>query len=75
LQTALNSLNKYGALWPDVDVDGRMGPATLSALRLAISRGDSGMILKAVNVLQAYYYLTRRKEEFVRGWLAQRVMF
>lgn len=78
LQRALNALNRAGRLYPDLTVDGDMGPRTLHALNILLSNRDSGSLMKAMNVLQGAYYLelttkNERLESFIRGWLAQRV--
>lgn len=81
LQRALNAFNQNATKYPDVDVDGEMGPGTLRALKAFIDwRGPQGgiVLLKALNCLQGEYYLElsekRPKDEaFVYGWFAARV--
>lgn len=80
LQRVLNVLNRRGADWPDLAVDGTVGPATIGALRaLSRRRGPRGLgaALRAVEALQAVYYIElaerRPKDEsFIFGWLTQR---
>ena len=82
LQRALNALNRGGGDYPDMAVDGRIGPATLAALdALLRHRGPAGeiVLLKAVEALQGERYLTlaeRRpaNEAFLYGWLADRLL-
>jgi lysozyme family protein len=81
LQTALNALNREGRDFPDMDVDGRIGPGTLFALRAYIRvRGQEGrvVLLRALNCLQGARYLAiaaadPSQERFIHGWLKNRV--
>lgn len=81
LQRSLNALNRQGRDWPDLVVDGSIGPATLAALRgLRNVRGPAGdvVLLKALNALQGARYIEiaegrPRNESFVFGWLLSRV--
>jgi lysozyme family protein len=81
LQRALNVFNAGGSLYPDIKVDGAIGPATISALAAFLRRrGDDGetVLLRALNGLQAARYIelaeARAKDEaFVFGWLLHRV--
>ena len=81
LQGALNALNRAERDYPDVTVDGIIGPVTVAALRKYLSvRGGLGevVLLRALNVMQGARYLAlaekREKDEaFVFGWLANRV--
>jgi len=82
LQHSLNALNKGGKDYPDVVVDGAIGPATISALRAFVSkRGSVGevVLLRALNCLQGAFYITLsqsrpKDEDFVFGWLLNRVV-
>lgn len=81
LQRALNALNRGGRDWPDMAVDGRIGPMTLAALdALLATRGTpaEAVLVKAVEALQGERYLAlaeRRpaNEAFLYGWLATRL--
>lgn len=78
LQRTLNVLNSRGKLYPDVVVDGAIGPATVSALRGYLVKRDANTLAKALNCLQGAYYITlaerREKDEtFVYGWFKHRV--
>lgn len=82
LQTALNALNREGTDFPDMDVDGRIGPGTLAALRKYLEvrgRVDGGQVLlRALDCQQGAKYLALaswdpRQEAFVFGWLLNRV--
>lgn len=81
LQRSLNAFNRQGRDYPDMQIDGGIGPATLNALtRFLVVRQKLGetVLLKALNSLQAEYYVRvaeRRPqdEDFVFGWINQRV--
>lgn len=81
LQRTLNLLNRQAKLFPDLVVDGDLGPATQAALLYVLNhRGFDGekVILRALNCLQGAYYIeiTERRaanEEFFFGWLLNRV--
>lgn len=82
LQRTLNLLNKRAKLFPDLVVDGVLGPATQAALLHVLrQRGAEGqtIILRALNVLQGahYFEITERRdenEEFFAGWLLHRIV-
>lgn len=82
LQRALTALNRGGQDYPDLVPDGRVGPATLNALRAFFSvRGEAMgeiVLLRALEALQGERYLRlaeRRpaNEAFLYGWLANRI--
>lgn len=81
LQRSLNALNSRARYWPDLLVDGDCGPATIAALKaLMATRGPTGetVLLKALNCLQGERYIRIAEgrpasEDFVYGWLANRV--
>ena len=81
LQRALNVLNREGKDYPDLGVDGSIGPGTLSALVAFLKlRGQPGevVMLRALNCLQGARYVELAEgraadEEFEFGWLANRV--
>ena len=82
LQRALTALNRGGKDYPDLKPDGRIGPATLSALDTYLatrgSRGGETVLLRALEALQGERYLRlaeRRpaNEAFLYGWLANRI--
>lgn len=82
LQRALNSLNRQGRDYPDLDVDGNLGAATIDALaRFLRLRGSQGevVMMRCLNGQQLADYLRQctestGKEEFFFGWVLQRVM-
>jgi lysozyme family protein len=81
LQRTLNALNRNGRDWPDIAVDGIVGPGTHRALKQALAaRGADGerVILRALNALQGARYIElaegrQANERFVFGWLDKRV--
>lgn len=81
LQRALNALNREARDYPDLTPDGRIGPATLTALDAYLRvRGKAGeaVLLKAMEALQGerYVSLAERRpgnEAFLYGWLSNRV--
>lgn len=81
LQRALNALNRNEKDYPDMAVDGAIGPTTLAALGAFLDRrGPSGetVLIKAVEALQGERYLAlaeRRpaNEALLYGWLANRI--
>jgi len=82
LQRILNVLNQQQRLFPDLIVDGQLGPATISALRTVLKhRGFAGekVIARGLNCLQGARYLeiteSREKNEaFFFGWMLNRVV-
>lgn len=82
LQTALNALNREGEDYPDILIDGNIGPATLAALRaFTIKRRGEGLtvLLRALNAQQASRALSiaandPKQERFLFGWFLKRVV-
>lgn len=81
LQRALNAFNQRGAYYPDIKVDGNLGPATLATLKAFMQRRKTlgeVVMLRALNAQQGTYYLERgearqQNENFLFGWFANRV--
>lgn len=81
LQRMLNLMNREAKLFPDLVVDGQLGPATLAALKSVLAhRGADGVrvILRALNCMQGAYYveITEKRaanEQFFFGWMLNRV--
>lgn len=81
LQRSLNVLNNGGAHYPDLKVDGDLGPRTLAALRsYKTVRGSEGLdvLLTMLNCLQGAFYVTLaerrvKDEKFIFGWFKNRV--
>jgi len=82
LQRALNALNRQGADFADMTVDGLVGPMTIASLKAYLAkRGKSGetILLRALNALQGERYIAiaeadPKQEDFVNGWLLNRVV-
>ena len=81
LQRALNALNRGATDYPDIALDGRIGPLTLAALDGFIARRGAGgetVLLKAIEALQGERYVALAEgrpanEAFLYGWLANRI--
>jgi len=75
LQEALNLANRDQAKWPDIKVDGIIGPATIATLNRAVDGGDETLVLNLIRLLHGEYYLGRfraspKMEKYV-GWIAR----
>lgn len=81
LQRWLNVFNLCGKLYPDMGVDGRIGPRTVNALRAFLkNRGKDGelVMLVSLNCTQGERYLElaekrEANESFIYGWMKERV--
>lgn len=81
LQRSLNALNRGATDYPDMRVDGAIGPVTLAALDAFLAtRGQAGetVLVKAADALQGERYVRLAEqrpanEAFFYGWLAQRI--
>lgn len=81
LQRCLNVLNGRGKYWPDLEVDGDVGPNTVGAVRsLMKQRGTPGavVLLRMLNALQGARYIELAEqdpsqEDFEFGWQLNRV--
>lgn len=81
LQRWLNAFNQQGKQYADISVDGKIGPATVTALRAYLNaRGAAGetVMVNALNCLQGARYLDITEarpanEAFAYGWLLNRV--
>lgn len=81
LQRALNALNRGASDYPDMPVDGRLGPATLAALDGFLARrkpGGAAVLLKAIEALRGERYVALAEarpanEAFLYGWLSNRI--
>lgn len=81
LQRWLNVFNHEGKRYPDIHVDGNIGPRTLAALEHYLAwRGQEGeaVLVKALNCSQGTYYLNvaeknHNNEQFIYGWIKNRV--
>lgn len=81
LQRVLNACNQNGARYPDIAVDGQIGPATLGALKAFLAwRGAEGelALVRVLDSLQGAFYLEitesrAANEEFFFGWVSKRL--
>jgi lysozyme family protein len=70
LQEALNLMNRNGRDFPDLKVDGKIGPITISAYK----KVDDKILLKVLNGLQfmRYVWICRERpdqEKYFNGWM------
>ncbi|MEY8204828.1 MAG: putative peptidoglycan-binding domain-containing protein, partial [Bermanella sp.] len=78
-QGLLNTLNNRGKYYRDIDVDGGIGPMTMTALEgFYRSRGDYGLdvLTKSLNGLRVAFCVAiaegnESQETFVYGWLSR----
>lgn len=78
LQRCLNVLNNKASLYRDLTVDGKIGPATIIALKAYLNSRDESVLLKALNSLQGAKYIEiaerrEKDEKWVYGWFKNRV--
>lgn len=81
LQRSLNALNLQAKLYPDLTVDGRVGPMSVAALNAYLKKrriDGARVLIRALNSLQGAFYIDlaerRQKDEaYVFGWLLNRV--
>ncbi len=77
VQTVCNAFNHKGgsSLFPDLKVDGAIGPKTLSALRSILAhRADEDALVHALNCMQGAHYLELAakkpsQRQFTVGWM------
>ena len=73
IQIALNLLNRNGKSWPDIVVDGAIGPKTLATLNTCLIK-DARVFYNLLNALQGKRYIeicigNPTQEIYLRGWL------
>lgn len=81
-QEWLNLFNMRGKLYPDIKVDGRIGPGTLNAFKAYLrTRGAKAeaVLVAALNGDQSTHYKSistarEANEDFTFGWIANRVL-
>lgn len=79
-QRLLNAFNLRGSKYADLFVDGKIGPASISALNSFLKfRGKEGeaVFIKALNNIQGGKYLdiaekNESQEDFIYGWFLHR---
>lgn len=76
-QQTLNDLSHGGADYPQINVDGKVGPATITAYqRLEQKRGKvkaCELTIKLLDSYQATYYTSLNMPTFTVGWLDHRI--
>jgi lysozyme family protein len=78
-QRACNLLNYGQNLFPDLVVDGALGGKSRAALQVLTERGEDTDVVKLLNLFQGRHYITlterkKSQEDFIRGWVRQRVV-
>lgn len=82
LQEALNLLNRDEDPhkgWHDILIDGKIGPVTLSTVKIALERdGGSQYLCQVINALQGEHAINSARadpsqERFLRGWLKRTI--
>lgn len=78
LQTSLNALNRSGQDYPDIKVDGQIGPGTVKAYQTLVQRRGGvkacELVIKLLEAQQAQHYLSLTKlETFTPGWIDHRI--
>jgi len=80
LQRSLNVFNKYGRLYPDLKIDGKIGPITIRTLNTATKDPRIlSSIIKAITCLQGARYIRlaenkkRRDQLNILGWFLNRI--
>ena len=77
LQTVLTIFNRGylpNPLYPDLEIDGKFGSTTLSALVKYLEYDDARELVETMNDRQSYGYqeralINRTKRKYIRGWL------
>lgn len=79
MQTALNVSNRRQKLWPDIRVDGRMGPATLHSMDMARKTPERAwLVLQVAETQQENRFFSLAladevQEENLYGWYRKRI--
>ncbi len=78
LQRALNVLNQNQAFYPDITVDGRMGPGTLRTTKDCLSVNNESLLVKIMDGLELARFINimdkdPTQEKFARGWITHRI--
>lgn len=79
LQVALNLANLRASLWPDIRVDGDIGPATLFAITSAAGMVKrKWLVIQIINTQQESHYMRLAQadisqETFLLGWYVNRI--
>lgn len=77
LQVALNMQNRQGTTYPDIEVDGKMGPLTISTLQRYLTwqpgnrTENERILLNCMNGEQYIFYKNNPQHERFRGWFSR----
>lgn len=71
LQRALNALNSNGTIFPDLYVDGAIGPVTVAAVRACLASRPPRILVKCQNGEQYIHYKNWSKHEDFPGVFAR----
>lgn len=74
LQESLNLLNKQEKLYPNLTIDGKIGPATIRTVQALLNNESGITLVNLINILQGERYINicrnnESQEVFLRGWL------
>ena len=77
-QEVLNAYANYGQSYPQINVDGKVGPATVNAYKaLEKIRGKQKaceLVLKGLDAKQTVYYMSlERMQKYTVGWVDNRI--
>ncbi|UZP68438.1 peptidoglycan-binding protein [Desulfovibrio mangrovi] len=78
LQSACNALNDRQKYFPDLVIDGKLGPKTVEAMKTLTDKGRGQALVIGLNCYQGVRYMENAltdpvKRKYVRGWLEKRV--
>lgn len=74
-QRVLNVVNRNGTLFPDLKLDGQVGPKTVGAFN-SLTQSDKRMVWRLLNCLQGEKYISicesnPTQEKFMRSWASR----
>lgn len=74
-QRALNCINRNGDLFPDLKLDGQVGPKTIASFN-NLSASDKNIVWKLLNCQQGAKYIdiceaNPKQEKFMRSWASR----
>jgi|JI10StandDraft_1071094.scaffolds.fasta_scaffold538278_2 lysozyme family protein len=78
LQEALNLSNRQGEDWPDIPVDGKIGPNTRATLAKFLAKRSPALMVKLLDARQGKHYWelaekNAKFEDFIPGWFNARI--
>lgn len=74
-QRVLNVINREGSLFPDLTLDGQIGPKTVASFN-KLNAADKSMVWRLLNCLQGEKYISiceanPSQERFMRSWASR----